>query len=204
MKKLIIALFALLFAANTWATLTPAQKATLKADIQADGVLGALPNNSDTAIEIAAAYNLQASPTFTVWHTKAPAQTIFDSITWSAFTPTDIADTTVVFTNRTMVVNIKQMNLQNMLVGRDTIDCSRANVRAGLRDAVIALPTGTLGAAVSAGGASGATVMTACTRTATRAEKALASGSATTGTVTGNLLTFEGNLSPQDVLAARQ
>ena len=50
MKKLILALFALLFTANTWAALTPAQKATLKADIAADGVLGALPNNSDTAM----------------------------------------------------------------------------------------------------------------------------------------------------------
>ena len=202
--RIIIALFALVFAAPTWAALTAAQKATLKADITADAVLGVMPNNSDTAIEIAAAYNLQASPVFTVWQTRAPAQAIFDAITWASFTPTDAADATVIFTNRSMVINIKQMNLQNMLVGRDFVDCSRANVRAGLRDAVIALPAGAAGAAVSAGGASGVTVMTACTRTATRAEKVLAVGSATTGTVLANLLTFEGNLSPQDVLAARQ
>jgi len=50
--------------------LTPAQLTTLKNNIIADGTLNALPNNSDGAFAIAIAYNLPASPNFTVWKTN--------------------------------------------------------------------------------------------------------------------------------------
>jgi hypothetical protein len=49
------------------ADLTTAQLQTLKADIAADPVLSLVPQNSDGAFEVAAAYNLEASPDFTVW-----------------------------------------------------------------------------------------------------------------------------------------
>lgn len=52
--------------------LTTAQLATLKADILADPVLAAKPLNSDGAFDIAKAYNLAASPAFTVWKTLVP------------------------------------------------------------------------------------------------------------------------------------
>jgi hypothetical protein len=47
--------------------LTPAQMQTLKTNIIADPILAAWPNNTDGAFEIAKAYNLQASPNFTLW-----------------------------------------------------------------------------------------------------------------------------------------
>lgn len=181
--------------------LTTQQLQSIKADIAASADMNTLPANSDGSFEIARLYNLPS--TTDVWRTEAPTKAIFDSITWANFTPTDAADATATYTNRILAVQTKQMNLQNMLVGRDTIDASKANIRAGLRDAVIQLPTGTAGAMLSAGGASGVTVLTACVRKATRIEKLLASAGVTTGTVTAGVMGFEGNISYIDIDLAR-
>lgn len=182
--------------------LTNAQNLTLKADITANA--GALGN---AIIErngplIAAFYNAIASPDFFVWQTKAPVSLIFDSINWDKFTQADPADSTVLQSNRLLIVQTKQMNLQNMLIGRDTIDASKVNIRAGLRDATTALPTGAAGAVISASGASAATLLTALLRKATVLEKLLNVGSATTGAVTGNLLGVEGAISGDQILVA--
>lgn len=183
-------------------TLTPAQQATLKANVLADPAFNGLPQNSDGAFAIADEYNKVASPDFMVWNDKTPVQNIFDAITFANYTPVDVADGTALYTNRLLSIQTKQMNLQNMLVGKETVDASKANIRAGLRDAVIQLPSGTSGALVSAGGASGVTVLTAMTRKALRVEKALNAGSATTGSTTANLLGYIGTVSYQDVLQA--
>lgn len=182
--------------------LTPAQLAVLKADIAADPVLSLLPKNGDSAFSVAAEYNKLASPAFAVWRSEAPVSAIFDAITWDKYTPTDAPDGTATYTNRILSVQTKQMNLQNMLVGKATIDATKANIRVGLRDAVIALPTGVAGAATTAGGVSGATVLTACQRAATRAEKLFSTGTATTGATVGALMGFEGALSGQDITQA--
>jgi hypothetical protein len=184
-------------------SLTTAQLAALKADILADGTLAAKANNSDGNTDIAIAYNATAVPDFFVWRTDAPVRDIYDAITWANYTPNDAPDGTALFTNRALVIQTKQMNLQNMLQGRQSIDSSKVNIRAGLRDAVISIPSGTGGAAVAAGGASGATVLTACLRKATRAEKLFNTGNSSTGGVTGALFGFEGSLAYQDVQAAR-
>ena len=47
--------------------LTPAQQATLKTSIQADPAFNSLPQNSDGAYAIALAYDLPATPNWTVW-----------------------------------------------------------------------------------------------------------------------------------------
>lgn len=52
--------------------LTTAQLTTLKADILADPALAAQPNTPDGAAAIADAYNLLASPGWTVWKTNVP------------------------------------------------------------------------------------------------------------------------------------
>ena len=184
-------------------SLTPAQNAIIKADIAANADMNTLANNSDGSYEIARLYNLQASPAFNVWRTNTPTKDIFDTIDWTKYTPTDAPEATGIYTARALAINVKQMNLQNMTVGKDTIDTSKANIRAGLRDAVIQLPSGTSGALTAAGGASGATTLAACIRTATRLEKLLSTGSATTGSTTANLLGFEGNVSYQDIDTAR-
>ena len=47
--------------------LTSAQLTALKADIAADGTLNTIPNNDDGDYAIAAIYNTQASPDWTIW-----------------------------------------------------------------------------------------------------------------------------------------
>lgn len=182
--------------------MTPAQNAAIKADILASADMNTLPNNSDGSFAIAALYNAPASPTFTVWRTDAQVSAILDAINWSLYTPNDAPDNTATYTNRALNIQTKQMNLQNMVIGRDRLDCSKVNIRAGLRDAVIAVPAGNGGAAVSPGGASGATVLNNCTRNATRLEKLLAvasQGNDTTGAVTARVLGFEGIVSYTDI-----
>jgi hypothetical protein len=92
------------------------------------------------------------------------------------------------------VINIKQMVLQTMLMGQDYLDCSKALIRSGLRDSTIQLPSGAAGAMVTASGSSAVTLLTACLRPATRLEALLAPGTAQTGTVTGHLFTFQGDV----------
>lgn len=72
--------------------LTPAQLATLKADIAADPVLSTLPHTPDDALAIAAIYNTIVSPEFIVWRTEVTEDEFTDltsaegtSWNWSAF-----------------------------------------------------------------------------------------------------------------------
>lgn len=183
--------------------LTPEQLQTLKAGILADPELAAEPMDSNGSFAIMNKLNMLANPVVTAWRTDAPTSAIMDAIDWTKYTPTDNADNTATYTNRLLLVQTKQMNLQNIIVGRETVDASKANVRAGLRDSVIALPTGTNGASTSAGGASAVNVMNALTRPITRGEKIFMGAEVTTGTVTARLLTFQGDLTHFDVQEAR-
>jgi hypothetical protein len=73
-------------------SLTPAQAATVKADILATPELNAFANNTDGAFAIAALYNLAASPAFYVWKTSLSEQSITSEVSpeatswnWSAY-----------------------------------------------------------------------------------------------------------------------
>jgi hypothetical protein len=124
----------------------------------------------------------------------------------SKYTPNDSPDNTATYTNRTLNIQTKQMNLQMMTQGRISLNCAKVNIRSGLRDAVISVPSGAGGANNAPGGASGVTVLNNCTRAATRVEKLLATasqGSDTTGTVTARVMGFEGSVSDRDIAAAR-
>ena len=182
--------------------LTTAQIAALKADILANSDLNSQPMSNLGSLEIAKLYN--AASTTPVWRTDAPVSAINDAIDWSKFTPVDAVDATVIYTNRLLMIQTKQINLQSILQGRTTVDASKANVRAGLRDAVIALPAGAAGATVAAGGAGGVTVLNAMTRMATRFEKLFAGADATTGPTTAKLLVIEGAVSGDDIQTARE
>lgn len=190
--------------------LTPAQLATLKTAISANPTWNNQPMTSGGAFAIAADMNLVAAPDFMLWRSEARAADILDAISFDKYTPTDAAgdaDTAPIAaakTNRLLAIQTKQMNLQLMLQGRDSINAGKANIRASLRDAVISLPSGVGGASTAAGGASGVTVLTACTRKALVGEKILVGSSATTGTVTANLIGYEGQLSSEDVQQARE
>lgn len=183
--------------------LNAAQLLTLRADINDDGALGTQPNTQDAAISIAAVYNAVAAPDFVVWNPASKVDDVYNAITWANFTPNDAADETTIFQNRVLLAQTKQMNLQLMLQGRTTLDATRENIRAGLRDAVIQLPTGAAGALVTAGGVNAATVLTALTRKATRGEKLFASGTATTGATTASLMVVVGSISASEVYNAR-
>lgn len=142
------------------------------------------------------------------WRTDAPVNAILDAITWTSYTPQDGiggGDTDPLLSvkiGRLLTVQTKQINLQLMLQGRDTLDCSRPNVRLGLRDCVVQLPTGAGGAMTSPGGPSGATVLAKCVRPITRTEALLAADSQAgdmTGTTTARVLTFEGRIDAGEV-----
>lgn len=187
--------------------LTTTQRYTLRNNINADPALSAWPNNDDGHYEIVKAYALDSLTD--VWRTDASVQDIINAIDWAKYTPTDSgleSDTPALAaakTNRLLSVQTKQMNLQLMLQGRDSLDCSKPNIRTGLRDCVIQVPTGTGGAMTQPGGPNAGTVLAACIRKANRGESLFATIQATTGATTAYLLTFEGLVTLEDVREAR-
>lgn len=187
--------------------MTPEQKAIMQADIIAKQQPGQPLEGITNEPLIAAHYN--ALTATKGWRTEVPTKTVRAAITLSSYTPNDAADGTATFTNRALVAQNKQINLQLMLQGLDTIDASLPQARADLRDAVIKLPTGAAGALVSASGVSGVNVLTACTRFASVGELVVATeaqGSDTTGTVTARVFTWQGTFSDQlisDIILGR-
>ena len=189
------------------------QLADLAAHIRAStdpAVVSALANGQDN--ELARLYNLPAAGV-QAWNRAASVDAILDAIDSTKYTP--VATITgnevepLLTRKRGWIdeINVKLMVLQVMLMGRASIDATRATVRGSLRDSVTQIPSGALDGngkpgLSAAGGASGATVLAACLRAARVAEDALKSGSATTGTTAGVLLTFEGQVSPDDIASA--
>lgn len=180
--------------------MTPAQKAILQADILAKQQAGQPFEGVTNEDTMAVYYNVMTG--VTAWRTDMPTKLARSFITLSSYTPNDAADGTAIYTNRLLIAQAKQINLQLMTQGVDTLDMSLPQARNDLRDAVIQLPTGTAGAMVSASGASGANVLNACTRDTNRVEvlfAAASKGSDQTGTVTARVLTWEGPITSQIV-----
>lgn len=183
-------------------SLSDPQLSAVRAAILADPELAALPITPDNAQTVADALDAASSPPVLAWRTDARVVDVHDAIDYDQYTPNAAADGTAAYTNRILLVQTKQMNLQNMLIGRETVNAGLARLRSSLLDAVTNLPTGANGSLRSAGGAGGARVMAALTRVATRAEALLSPTEVTTGTVTARSLAFEGELSYMDVLSA--
>lgn len=189
------------------------QLAGLAAHIRAStdpAVVSALSNGQDN--ELARLYNLPAAGAL-AWSRAASVDAIIDAIDSTKYTPTATITGTEVepllSRKRGWIdeINVKLMVLQVLTMGRAYVDATRANVRGSLRDAVTQIPSGALDgngkpALTSAGGASGVNVLAACLRPTSVAENALKSGDATTGTTTGVLLTFEGNVTSNDIADA--
>jgi hypothetical protein len=177
--------------------MTPAQLATLKAHIAANqdpAVISAAATGNDT--ELARLYNLPS--TFYVWRSTTPADEIADAILWDRLTPVDTPDGSAIQTNRLLLCQVKQMNLQVLLQGRDTIGTGRLNLRNGLSDALQNVPSAAGGAPQDAGWAGAGRVKAVINRLATVAERAFATGTGTTA-VPGNLGSFAGSLTIQDI-----
>jgi hypothetical protein len=186
--------------------LTPAQLVTLKAAIDADGALSAIPNTPDGAYAIADAFNAPASPAAYVWRSYTDADTIKNAITWKNLTPTDAPDGTQAWANRSLACQGIQFNIQTLLSsGMSQLATGRLAIRQGLQDALSTVPSGAGGASQDAGWAGVSGVKAAITRVATRLEKLFQTGgSGTTGSPW--ISAFVGDpytVTYQEVLAAR-
>ncbi len=181
--------------------LTPAQQATLKANILAAGDTASLRDSPDGRYEIARLYNLTAAPDFYVWR-DLDAETVTDLITFASMTPADAVPTTPaltvdVYRARALACQGKQFNLQNLLIGRTTIRMKRTNTRAAFQDCLTNIPAGAAGALISANWVG---VRDAAKFLATRFERVFATGTGTFATP-GDLV-IEGTVSFGDVDAA--
>jgi len=157
--------------------LTPSQLQTLKADILADPTLSSQPMNSDGAFAIAAAYNLNASPTFTVWRTLVSINEIGDKLNG-----TELAGLTTA--NQTRLQTIA-------LFSESGVNPSLADRRQFFDDIFSG----------AGGTTTRANLLALWKRPATRAEKLFATGTGSTGSPA--TMTFEGKLFFQDVETAR-
>lgn len=155
--------------------LTAAQLLTLKVDIAADPILAAQPNNSDGAFAIAAAYNLLAVPNFIVWRTAILTSDCKKATTWTEYIGRSQGE----------------RDAWQFMLSNGIINAADANIRQGIQD-IFSGPGGV---------ASRAALVAIAKRKATRAEKLFATGTGTDAVPA--TMTFEGNLSFQDVEAAR-
>jgi hypothetical protein len=157
--------------------LTAQQLTALKADILADATLNALPNNSDGAFAIAAAYKLDASPDFYVWKSSVSIQAV-----GSAFNGTELAGLTT--GNQTRLQTIAYFFTSG-------VNPSQVDTRQMFDDIFS-----------GAGGATTrANLLALWKRKANRAEKLFATGVGSSGSPA--TMTFEGSISYTDVLLAR-
>lgn len=174
--------------------MTDSELIALKAAILADANLTTLVAEGATG---AIAEYLRSYSTFVVWRTITPVSDISDAITWANMTPTDAPDGTATYTNRALFSQAKQISLQTMVQGQQSISSAKANVRAGLQDALTNLPTGAGGASQSAGWTS---VRLAMQRKASLFEQIFATGIGTTASP--GTLVLEGGPSDYSVIQA--
>ena len=153
--------------------LTPAQETALVASILADPALAAIPHSSDGAFDIAAAYNLTASPAFTVWRTSVETRQIMENgFVWT--TVDGLA--------------AGKARIWDWMSRLGIINPSKTNVRQGLADAF------------GAGSPMGLAIAPHLKRLATRAEKLFSTG--TGSDASPGLMSFEGTLAYNDILQA--
>ena len=156
--------------------LTTAQKATLKADIQATPALNTMYVEGNLG-GLADAYNAAASPAFTVWKTSVPIVDVgraFNGTEWAGMTSTN------------------HTRLQTVALYSSTVNPSDADIRAMFDDIW--------------SGAGGALTrnnpLALWKRLAKRGEKMFASG--TGSDLSPATMTYEGDISYQDVEQARR
>lgn len=154
---------------------TPEQNTILKALAAADPIAQAWVNDA-TADDQALADWLNTDTTKYIWKTFTPSDDVFNEIVGANMTPVDAPDGTTLWTNRALMCQAKQLNIQTLLQGKDRLATSKANIRNTLSDALLNVPSGANGVAQSAGWAG---VKAVISRIATRAEVALATGTGT-------------------------
>ena len=178
--------------------MTPEQIATLRAAILAETdaafVVARTAGATGTMAEF---YRQPSSPAFYVWKTNAGTSDIYDAVDWAKLTPADTPDSSATYTNRALLCQAKQINLQILLQGRETIDATKLKVRQGLADSLQNVPAGAGGALLDAGWIP---VKTTLYRQVNRGERLFATGTGTTG-VPG-LAVFAGEISGDNIATA--
>lgn len=180
------------------ASLLPTLKTAIL--VETDPAFIALRQANETG-QMAAFYNQQASPSFTVWRSSTPTAEVFNAIAWKNFTPVDIPDGTTLYANRASHALLCQQNIMTLIQGSTQVATGKVNVRALLSDALTTLYTAAGGAAQAAGWAGAGGVKAAISRTVTRGEKLFCTGTGSSGTP-GDLGGFEGDVSNDDILNA--
>lgn len=155
-------------------SLTPQQEADLAADVGQDPKYDGMPQNSDTAFLIASDYNQPASPEFVVWRTSISADEINEACDWS----------------EVVALTVNEMLAFDLLKGQGSINPSKTSIRAAFSAIFPSNQQPNTNAALTA----------VAKRAATRAEALLATGAGSAASP--GLLTFQGNLSYQDVMKA--
>jgi len=162
--------------------MTSVQLATLKTDVQADSALNALPHTADSALVIAATYDLVASPDYWVWRTSVTRADIYDTVDFEGGS----WDWTT-YKNQ----SVTEQNAWTQIFMGDRANFAQANVRAGVN----AIFTGT-----GAPAAQRAHCLSVGRRKGTRYEKLFATGAGSTAAP--SVMALESPLSPQDVMQA--
>lgn len=156
-------------------SLTSAQLVTLKNDIAADPVLSLIPKTPDGAFEVASAYNLTASPDFTVWRSNVSVAEVKKNVVWTEYI------------NNT---SVGERDAFVLMLSNGIIDGSDPNVRQGIADIFSGPQKQTTRSQLTE----------VAKRLANRVEKLFATG--TGSTASPATMAFEGTLSFNDVLRA--
>ena len=151
--------------------LTTAQLIVLRDNIAADPAFASVPHNSDGAFLVAAAYNSQAVPDFTVWKSSVSTAECKQAMVWTEFIGRSSGEQAA----------------WTFMLSNGTINPADANVRQGIQD-IFSGP----GCATSR-----ANLVVIAKRLATRAEKLFATG--TGSSASPGTMAFEGQLSYQDI-----
>lgn len=153
--------------------LTTAQLQALAADIAASEFSG-LPQTSDSAFEIAMAYNLTASPQFVVWKTDIPTSEAKQAMVWTEFIGRSAGE----------------REAWQFMISNHTLNAADVNIRQGIQD-IFNGPNGIN---------TRTNLIAIAKRDATRYEKIFATGAGTDGSPA--TMAVEGNVSYQTILAA--
>jgi hypothetical protein len=166
--------------------LTLTQLQALKTEITNDAALNAYPQNSDGAFAIADILNLTAAPDFWVWRTFVAKE---EYVSGASVDGTNFSWTGTGFITR----SVGERDAWRELFQNGSCNPSLPNVRQAFTDI--------FSGGVAPAPANRTHLSAVSRRKATRAEQVLATGTGSTGSP--GLLTFEGELTYQDVQDAR-
>lgn len=163
--------------------LNTAQLQTLKAHIASSPDLNSQPNSNDGAVEIARLMNITAVPDYFVWQTNVNVKNLMRD---PAFDWTRVDNLTV-----------GKARIWEFMTAALDVNPSLSNIRQGINTCFSAAQDDVTRQAV----------FNQCQRKATRGERlyTVGTGTSTSNTGTGpGLMTFEGNITSDDVQAARE